>query len=561
MNQASSHTISAGVDRVYVNGIVRTMSSEHQGPAPTAFAVLDGRFGAIGSDDHVRTSSASDAEVIDLGGRVVVPGFIETHLHPHMLGSDMAVVDAGIDASPTIASLISAMRDRAQATEPGVAVLAAGFDDSLVAEDRGLTTADLDQVSAEHPVIVRHLSGHGVYVNSYVLQQRSVDASTADPVGGVIVRDAEGRPTGEFREIPAMNLVAGADQSLPSEELLDDALRRALQAMAAVGVTSFHDMYVAPPMVASYRRLLASDELTARGRLYVGFGAETSAEKSEAVADLFGGPADDMLTVGGVKIISDGSIQLHTGALTEPYYDLDGCHCGHMAIPEESLNEMVAHHHSRGRQIAIHTNGDLAIDRALDAIELAVAAGPDSSRTLMHRLEHVQTLRDDQIRRITGLGVAVSVFVNHVYYWGDRHRDRFLGPERGSRISPVASISAAGLPFALHCDSPVTPVDPLFTIDTAVNRTTRSGSILGRSECVEPAVALAGYTSSAARLSNEETVKGRIAPGLLADYVILDRDPLTIEPTEIKGIAVLETVVGGRVVFAAERDAHGPTSS
>jgi predicted amidohydrolase YtcJ len=557
MQQHLSRIASAPANRLYINGTVRTMADDiRRDQVPTAFAVTEGVFAAVGSDADVREYLGPDTEIIDLGGRTVLPGFIETHLHPHMLGTDMAVVDAGVKTSPNIGILLTALQERARSTDAGTAVIAAGFDDSLVAEDRGLTTADLDQVSVERPVIVRHLSGHGVYVNSFVLQERSIDKDTPDPVGGVIVRDDNSNPTGEFREIPAMNLVVRPDQTMPSDVLLDDALRRALRAMAAVGVTSFHDMFVAPVMVNSYRRLLASNELTARARLYVGFGAATSSEASEKFADLFDAPDGDMLTVGGVKIIADGSIQLHTGALTEPYSDLGDCTCGGMAIPEANLNEMVAHHHSRRRQVAIHANGDLAIDRALDAIEDAAASGPESCRTLVHRLEHVQTLREDQIQRIARLGVAVSVFVNHVYYWGDRHHDRYLGHERGSRISPVASINRASVPFALHCDSPVTPVDPLFTIDTAVNRVTRSGRVLGPAERVEPWVALSGYTSSAARLSDETAAKGRIAPGLLADFVILDADPLTIDPTAIKSISVLATVVGGQVVHSSQFDPH-----
>ncbi|MFE4500931.1 amidohydrolase [Rhodococcus sp. NPDC056743] len=562
MQQHLSRVTPTAAKRMYINGTVRTMADDARSdPVPTAFAVTDGVFVAVGSDDDVRQYLGPDTEIVDLCRRTVLPGFIETHLHPHMLGTDMAVVDAGIRTSPSIDILLSALRERADNTDMDTAVIAAGFDDSLVAEDRGLTTADLDQVSIERPVIVRHLSGHGVYVNSFVLHEQSIDKTTPDPVGGVIVRDADGNPTGEFREIPAMNLVVRPDQTMPSVALLDDALRRALEAMSAVGVTSFHDMFVAPVMVNSYRRLLAANELTARARLYVGFGAATSAEASEENADLFDVPDDDMLTVGGVKIISDGSIQLHTGALTEPYSDLEDCTCGGMAIPEANLNEMVAHHHSRGRQVAIHTNGDLAIDRALDAIDNAATTGPETSRTLVHRLEHVQTLREDQIHRIARLGVAVSVFVNHVYYWGDRHHDRYLGHERGSRISPVASINRAAVPFALHCDSPVTPVDPLFTIDTAVNRLTRSGRVLGPTERVEPWVALSGYTSSAARLSGETAVKGRIAPGLFADFVILDDDPLTVDPTAIKSISVLATVVGGRVVHSSEFDPHSEASA
>lgn len=534
-------------DRIYLGATVRTMTDVG---SVTAFAVHDGLFVATGSDAEIRRLAGIDTDIVDLAGRVVLPGFVETHVHPHMSGASGDDVDAGADTCPDIASLVEALATRAAACPPEQTVQASGFDDSLVADDRGLTAADLDRADAGRPIVVRHLSGHALYVNTYVLRSRGIDRDTPDPEGGVIVRDASGNPTGEFREIPAMRLVAGPGDAVPTAEELDDALRRALARMASVGVTSFHDMFVTPAMVESYRRLRAAEALTLRGRLYMGFGTlDGFAVENTALPD-----TDDFLSIGGVKLISDGSIQLHTGALTEPYHDLGGCHCGDMAIPSGDLDEMVGRAHTAGLQVAIHTNGDRAIDLALDAIEKAMASsgatGPATGT--QHRLEHVQALREDQIQRMRDLGVAASVFVNHVYYWGDRHRDRFLGPARGSRISPLASITEAKVRFALHCDSPVTPVDPLFTIHTAVNRVTRGGTVLGPEQRIDALTAVSGYTSSAARLGGEDAVKGAIAPGRFADFVVLDADPVSCDPERIKDIAVLATVVGGRVVHVAD---------
>ena len=529
-------------DRVYLGGTVRTMSADARhgdGPLPTAFASTAGTFTAVGSDSVIAELAGPSTEIIDLAGATVLPGFIETHLHPIMLGMNASLVDAGPDACPGIEDLIQALVARRAEAADGEAVIAAGFDDSLVAEDRGLTVADLDRVSDDRPVMVRHLSGHGMYVNSFLLRDKGIDADTVDPVGGVIVRFPDGEPTGELREVPAMNLVNSSAQMFPPGGL-DAALRSALATMAAVGVTSFHDLFVNADMLNAYQGAHKRGELSLRARPFLGFGV---AEKVGAL------PADtDMLAVGGVKLISDGSLQLHTGALTEPYHDLGGCECGQMAIPAGDLDEMVAHCHAAGRQVAIHTNGDLAIDLALDAIERAAAATPGV--TLQHRLEHVQTLREDQIARMRSLGVAASVFVNHVYYWGDRHRDRFLGPERGARISPLASITAAGVPYALHCDCPVTPVNPLFTIDTAVNRVTRGGQVLGPEQRISPMLAVAGYTSAAAAISGEQRSKGSIEPGKFADFVLLDADPLALETARIKDIAVLATYVGGLPVYS-----------
>ncbi|MFB9781922.1 amidohydrolase [Rhodococcus baikonurensis] len=531
--------MTTAADHIYINGDFRPMDGA-VGENPTAVAVKDGRFVALGTDAEISALTDSGTSVVDLAGAVVVPGFIETHLHPMMWGLMLSGVDATTSACPTVEKLIRALAARAAITPVGEPIEAWGFDDSLVAEDRGLTAADLDKASTEHPILVRHLSAHGIYVNSVALEKAGIDSATVDPEGGVIVRDSDGVPTGELCEVPAMSLVHGLVPEM-NPDASKIAMLRAQEVMASVGVTSFHDMYVTAEMYEAYRQLDADGDLRLRARLYLGHG----------VHDQLGELADPTtrVQVGGVKLISDGSIQLHTAALTEPYHDLDGCHCGGMAIPAGALGALVEEHHAAGRQVAIHTNGDQAIDFALDAIAAARAAHPGVE--VSHRLEHVQTLREDQIARMVELGVVASIFVNHVYYWGDRHRDRFLGPRRGERISPVASVVAAGLAYALHCDCPVTPVNPLFTMNTAVHRVTREGHVLGADQRVSTSDALAGYTSAAARLAGESSDKGRIAVGLLADFVVLDGDPLHSAAGELNELSVLRTVVGGETIFEA----------
>ncbi|WP_127784140.1 amidohydrolase [Rhodococcus sp. X156] len=538
-------------DRIYRNATVHTMALQPSATPATALACRDGRFLAVGTEEEVRAAASADAEVVDLGGATVVPGFIETHLHPLMWGMLLADVDATSEACPSIEAVVEAIRVRAASTPAGEAINAWGFDDSLVAEDRALTAADLDRATTAHPVRVRHLSVHAEYVNTLVLQQCGVTAETPEPAGGHIVRDASGQPTGELQEPGAMALVADHSQAM-APDAARAGLLRAQQRMAEVGVTSFHDLYVTADMLQAYRAVHAAGELRLRGRLYVGHHLLDDAELDGAGADGAGAleaADDDQLRVGGVKLISDGSIQLHTAALSEPYHDLGGCSCGSMVIPAAPLAALVERVHAGSRQVAVHTNGDLAIDHALDAIEQAQAGRPDEQ--LHHRLEHVQTLREDQVQRMARLGVSASIFVNHVYYWGDRHRDRFLGPDRGARISPVASVARAGIRYALHCDCPVTPVNPLFTMATAVTRRTRQGAVLGPEQAVTPRQALAGYTSSAAALAGEDAVKGTIEVGKLADFVVLGADPLATDPAALADVPVLATVVGGRQVHPA----------
>lgn len=304
--------MTTAADHIYINGDIRAMDGA-VGDNATAVAVKDGRFVALGTDAEISALTDSETSVVDLAGAVVVPGFIETHLHPMMWGLMLSGVDATTNTCPTIEKLITALAARAAITPVGEPIEAWGFDDSLVAEDRGLTVADLDKASTEHPILVRHLSAHGIYVNSVALEKAGIDATTVDPEGGVIVRDSDGVPTGELCEVPAMSLVHGLVPDMnPNASKI--AMLRAQEVMASVGVTSFHDMYVTAEMYEAYRQLDADGDLRLRARLYLGHG----------VHDQLGELADstDRVRVGGVKLISDGSIQLHTAALTAPYHDL-----------------------------------------------------------------------------------------------------------------------------------------------------------------------------------------------------------------------------------------------
>jgi predicted amidohydrolase YtcJ len=214
---------------------------------------------------------------------------------------------------------------------------------------------------------------------------------------------------------------------------------------------------------------------------------------------------------------------------------------------KQTLIEKVSALHKAGRQVAVHANGDEAIESVLEAFEEAQRESPDKGRR--HFIIHCQTARGDQLDRMVRLGISASFFVVHVYYWGDRHRDVFLGPERAAKLDPLLSAKNKGLAFSLHNDSPVTPVSPLRSIETAVLRRTSSGQELGPNERVDPLSALKAVTTGAAYLAFEEDRKGRLAQGFLADLAVLSDNPLTAPPEKIAEIKVAATVVGGQTVF------------
>ena len=531
--------------KIFINGRIRTMDPDK--PVVESFAIGHGLFLRVGDEALVRTFAGPGAEIVDLKGKTVLPGFIETHNHLSYYSLSRQMVDCSPLGNRNMAEVLSKIKERAQATEPGHWVLGFGYDDTFSSDSRHLTKEDLDKVAPDHLVFIGHTSGHLTYVNTKSLELGGVTAQTPQPQGGEIRKDASGEPTGLLLEHSAIMLVA-AHLPSPDTEIFKAALPPAMAIYNQAGVTSIHDAAVGilnqgPATLRAYQELEASGDLTLRVYL------TTMSDFYDRFLELglLPGFGSDMLKFGSVKMFQDGSIQGLTAALSQGY------HCrpdfyGELIRPQEAMDELVAKYHARDFQIAVHANGDAAIESVLKAMEKAQAqhAQPD----LRHMIIHCQTATDDQIQRMKKLGVVPSYFPNHVYYWGDRHVARFLGPDRAAKIDPLGASVEAGLRFTLHADTPVTPIDPLFSIHCAVNRITRNGELLGPEQRITPHQALQAFTTDAAYCSYEENLKGSITQGKLADFVILSGDPVEVSPETIKDIKVLETVVGGRTVFS-----------
>jgi predicted amidohydrolase YtcJ len=486
--------------------------------------------------------------IIDLAGKTVVPGFIESHSHPSSYAANLLQVDCSPESHKCIADVVDAIGHIADASEVGQWVRGFGYDDTLISDERHLTRQDLDRTSPEHPVFIRHVSGHLGYTNSKGFEIAAVNRNTPQPDGGEIHFDEHGDPSGLVLEPGAMSLVA---KHIPAYTVDDfkKVIPETFRYYNRHGITSTHDAAIGyhgstQEVFQSYSDLEASDQLSLRVYMTVMFNA------FDRLIDLGLGTGfgSDFLKSGCVKLFQDGSIQGITAALKEGYHKRPD-YTGNFIMPQETLEQLVDKYHRHGLQIAIHASGDRAIESVLQALEKAQQAFPRWDHR--HMIIHCQTASDDQIRRIKTVGAIPSYFVNHVYYWGDRHRELFLGPERAGRIDPLGSSLRQGLKFSLHSDLPVTPVDPLFSIHTAVNRMTRSGQVLGPEERIPVKEALQTYTTHAAWCSFEEGVKGAIAAGMLADFTVLSENPLTVGPLKIKDIDVIATTVGGRLVYGS----------
>ena len=535
-------------DVVYVNGTVITVDARES--VAEAFAVLGETFVAVGDNADVEALAGDGTRRVDLDGRVVLPGLYAAH--DHFPGSGrVALYSVDLNSPPigavtTMDELVAAVKARAADTPEGEWVVGRGYDDTLIAEKRHPTRVDLDRASTEHPIFITHISGHLGVANSRALEMAGITRDTPTPPGGVIRKDDAGEPNGVFEE--SMSLVSRLIPSLTDAQKLE-AIRWSVGDYIEEGVTT---TVIAHGSASTLRDLQAGRRAGALSLRVITMGSKGSLDAlSPGEAGGFvTGFGDDRLKLGAIKIVQDGSIQGYTGYLAKPYHVPfmgDASYRGYPRRSREELTEMVVALHRGGYQIAIHGNGDAAIDDILYAFR---AAQDDTPRPdARHRIEHCQMAREDQLDVMKELGVSPSFFVGHAYYWGDRHRDIFMGPERAKRLSPLKSAVDRGIRFTVHDDTPVTPVKPLQLVWDAVNRITTSGKVLGEAQRITPLQALRAVTIDAAWQNHEEDTKGSIEVGKLADFVVVEENPLTVDPVRIRDIRVLKTVVGGETVY------------
>jgi len=532
--------------QAFVNANVLTM--DRQNPAAKAVYVEGDRIVAVGTREEIDARLHDDTQVHDLGGRTLIPGFIDAH--GHFPGSGFAVVGVDLASPPvgpitSIEQTIDALRKRAEETPAGELIFGFQYDDTLVAEKRHPTRHDLDRATTEHPIIAMHVSGHLATANSKGLELLGFDRETPNPDGGVIRREADGTPNGVLEEAAAsMASQLGMDFSVAQFVAMID---HASAEYASMGVTTAQSGL--SPRVVIDGLWLASRLGRVPLRLEVWTDAELGRQWARGDFDA-ASYESELFRVGAVKIVHDGSIQGYTGYLGEPYhvpFEGDESYRGYPIMKREELTTLVKELHAKDLQMAIHGNGDAAIDDIIFALDAAQQEHHrDDPRTIVI---HAQMARDDQLDRMLEVGLTPSFFVAHTYYWGDRHRDIFMGPERADRMSPLASSLTKGLRFSIHLDTPVVPIDPMLLVWTAVNRRSTSGDIIGPAERIGVMNAMRAVTIDAAWQIGREAELGSLEAGKLADLVVLAENPLEVAPDALRDIAVVRTVVGGRTIY------------
>ncbi len=531
---------------VYFGGPILTLDA--QGHVVEALGIEGDQIGAVGSEAEVRAWAGPGARSIDLDGHALLPGFIDAHGHFPGTGIFARVADLNsppIGEIETIDELVERLTGKAAELSRDDWVIGVGYDDTLLRDNRHPTRTDLDRVSLEQPVAAIHISGHLAAVNSAGLKRLGIDARTPDPAGGRIRRDPPaGEPNGVLEESAADPVM----RELQTPSLLAGlaSVREGVRRYTAAGVTTAQNGLADRSLLGRLDLLSRLGIIPIRLVLW---------PDKEAADEILAGsfsfqPHDERwVRLGAVKLVADGSIQGYTGYLGAAYFVPPGddpAYRGYPRMSHAELGERVSRYHAAGFQVAIHGNGDAAIDAILDAIERAQTEHPRPDARPI--IVHAQMARDDQLDRMARLHVIPSFFSLHTYYWGDRHREIFLGPERAARISPAASARARGVRFTIHCDSPVVPMEPLRLVWAAVNRRSASGAEIGPGERIPVMDALRAVTANAAYQHFADTSLGSLARGKFADLVILSRSPLD-DPEHIDTIEVLETIVGGRSVY------------
>jgi predicted amidohydrolase YtcJ len=588
-NTQSKGSTEAVADAIYKNGEVITVNDAQ--PSAEAVAVKDGKILAVGSRDDVMRYQGSSTEVVDLKGRTMVPGFVDGHSHicdyVTLWGYPTLNPPPVCDVK-SIDDVVAKMRRFIEEKKipPGVAVFGNCYDEAMLAEKRHPTKEDLDRVSTEHPVVIVHASGHIGSANTMALEKVGFVKGAPNPKGGLIrCDDQTGEPTGVVEEQAVFNFFPLLPPKTDEQRL--QTLYDIQLYYAGFGVTTAQDGQTLPPSVTLLRNAAARDKLIIDIVSYpkwTFFEKAISGEQDGGVENARPGFASNIesfhrcgapegradpnitpaqkeqigvyrnrLKFGGIKITCDGSPQGETAFLTRPYlHPPSGQHPdyrGYPTLSQDELDRWFDAAYANNVQIIAHCNGDAAADMMIEAVDKAQRT--HGKKKLRPVMVHAQTVRADQLDRMKELGVIPNFFSVHTFYWGDWYINEALGIDRARHISPLRSALKRGMKFANHTDAPVTPPDQMMVIHSAVNRTSRSGVIVGPEERISPMDALRAVTIWGAYLYFEENEKGSIEPGKRADLVVLSANPLTVDDATIKDIKVLQTIKDGKKIYDA----------
>jgi predicted amidohydrolase YtcJ len=537
--------IGGSPDLLVINANVYTIDPRM--PRAEAFAVGGGRFVAVGSSSDIKNLAGKNTQTFDASGMTVVPGFIDCHNHAggEVLLNEVLVGNPFEVEFVSIRSIIGKLRERAQATPPGTWVEGYFFDDTKLSDKRALNIRDLDEVSSDHPVIVRHRGGHTYFYNSKAFAMAGITRDTPNPMGGTYDKDANGELNGRVTDLASapFNKIGARRTYTPAE----------IEARAREGVAHISKQFARYGLTSVHHEggsLRAMQDVRARGDLRhrISYEAAGRALDSMINAGIQSGFGDEWIKFGATSEHTvDGSFSERTMALSTPYPNVTPPYKGNVTDTQDTLNDWVERVHRAGIQVNCHANGDVAIDMYLTAMERAQKLAPRADAR--PKITHCTLLNRSLIARMKALGAVPALFTTYAYY----NTDKFVyyGEEMMKNCMAFRSLIDAGINACAGSDFSPGPFAPLMGIQGMVTRKGWDGKVWGGNQRISVSEAIAVNTYNGAWASSEETVKGSITAGKLADYVVLADDPHTIDVEKIKDIQIVRTVVGGQISHQA----------
>jgi predicted amidohydrolase YtcJ len=520
------------------NGNIWTVNAAE--PHAEAVAISGGRFLAVGSNSDVLNLAGVGVQRIDLGGKTVLPGFIDAHSHPADAGRlHLRMVDCDLRS---IQAILAALRERAAKTPAGEWVLGFKYDDTKTEEGRAVTIADLDAAVPDHPVHIQHRGGHTAYANSLAFRKAGIDEKTPDPPGGQISHDPT---TGKLSGRVAESANDYFDKVIPLNFTRDDCregVKLISKMLARTGITSATEAQGTPQDLRAYQDAREAGDLLYRAYCFINYHYLDAMIE----AGVRTGLGDEWVRVGAIKLVCDGSISERTARLSTPYEGRPNDY-GILVMTEDEMYAVGRKAHLAGWQIGTHSNGDVGIDQTLRVYERLQRESPRHDPRF--RLEHCTVVNDGLIARMKSLGAIPTPFSTYVYYHGEKMR--YYGAERLNHMFAQRSFIDAGIRPTQASDYPPGPFEPMMALQSEVTRTDMKGNVWGPKQRITIEEAIRVGTMNGAYASFEEKLKGSIEIGKLADLVVLGRDPFRENPSTLVTIPIERTMVGGRWSFEA----------
>lgn len=537
------------ITKIFFNGQIVTM--DRKNTIVEAVALSENKIFQVGTNEKILSLKGPNTVCIDLKGKTMLPGLYECHGHFQLASNgennkvDLAAAPLG--EMETIDQCIEALKRQRDSTPDDMPVYGWRFDNTGMEDNRHLYREDLDKVSIDRPVIVNHISHHLVYLNSKALELFGITKDTDNPPGGVIQKDVKtGEPNGILEEtaqkITEKSSKMIMDIDYPNEDARFEDWKKMSLKYASLGVTTANDAVCYLGHALQYQKATEKGYFKIRLTINPVF---TDYEK--VIQSCQNNP---YFTVGGAKLFQDGSIQGYTAYLKEPFHIQPpgkNDYCGYSVYSKEQLKAFVFDAQEKGWQVVVHNCGDAGLEEFISAVEHAEQVF--GKKDLRHVALHCIVVQEQQLDRIVKLDMIASFFVDHVFFWGDKHREKFLGEQRTEYLCPMNSAIKKGIVSNMHCDNPAGPELPFLSMWSAIVRKTRNGEVIGDSERISVMDALRSFTIDAAYQFYEENTKGSIEPEKYADLIIIDKDILRIPVDQIKDIEVLETYVDGELVF------------